>query len=64
MRDAALGTYDAAYRGCGNWPFNIAYASEHGLAGYVERFSSLADVERLVKRHRFRIHAQKFRART
>lgn len=47
---AAKGTYDPVYDGCGNWPFNVAYASEHGLAGYVERFSSLADIERLVKR--------------
>jgi peptidase C39-like protein len=47
---AAKGTYDPVYDGCGNWPFNVAYASEHGLAGYVERFSSLADVERLVAR--------------
>lgn len=47
---AAKGTYDPVYDGCGNWPFNVAYASEHGLAGYVERFSSLADIERLVAR--------------
>jgi len=47
---AAKGTYDPVYDGCGNWPFNVAYASEHGLGGYVERFSSLADVERLVAR--------------
>ncbi|MFI5388086.1 MAG: peptidase C39 family protein [Candidatus Eremiobacterales bacterium] len=47
---AAKGTYDPVYDGCGNWPFNVAYASEHGLAGYIERLSSLAQVERLVKR--------------
>lgn len=47
---AAKGTYDPVYDGCGNWPFNVAYASEHGLAGYIERFPSLADIERLVGR--------------
>ena len=47
---AAKGTYDPVYDGCGNWPFNVAYASEHGLAGYIERFSTLAEVERLVAR--------------
>ena len=45
---AAKGTYDPVYDGCGNWPFNVAYASQHGLHGWVDRFSSLADVERLV----------------
>jgi peptidase C39-like protein len=45
---AAKGTFDPVYDGCGNWPFNVAFASEHGLRGWIERFSSLADVERLV----------------
>jgi hypothetical protein len=45
---AAKGTYDPVYDGCGNWPFNVAFASEHGLRGWIQRFGSLADVERLV----------------
>lgn len=45
---AAKGTYDPIYDGCGNWPFNVAYASEHGLRGWIERFSSFTNVERLV----------------
>jgi len=47
---AAKGTYDPVYDGCGNWPFNVAFASEHGLKGWIERFTSLADIERYVAR--------------
>src|SRR5215469_1333425 len=46
----ADGVYDPVYDGCGNWPFNVAFASEHGLAGYVRQLPSLASVELLVKR--------------
>jgi hypothetical protein len=46
--DAAAGTYDPAYKGCGNWPFNIAYASRHGLEGWVARLPSLAAMETYV----------------
>ncbi|HEV2908611.1 MAG TPA: peptidase C39 family protein [Candidatus Eremiobacteraceae bacterium] len=46
----ADGVYDPVYDGCGNWPFNVAYASEHGLAGFVRQLPSLTDVELLVKR--------------
>jgi len=45
VADAAEGTYDPAYQGCGNWPFNIAYASRHGLEGWVARLPSLAAME-------------------
>jgi len=47
---SAKGTYDPVYDGCGNWPFNVAYASEHGLAGWVERLASLSDVEPYIAR--------------
>ena len=47
---AAQGTYDPVYDGCGNWPFNIAFASERGLHGWVRRFDGLADIERLIAR--------------
>ncbi|MBV8596240.1 MAG: C39 family peptidase [Candidatus Eremiobacteraeota bacterium] len=43
---AARDTYDPVYDGCGNWPFNVAFASEHGLAGWVERLPTLAAMDR------------------
>ncbi|MGW7460741.1 peptidase C39 family protein [Streptomyces sp. NPDC054797] len=46
---AARSTYDAAYRGCGNWPFNAAYAATYrGLAGVITRLASLTDLETLI----------------
>ena len=44
----AAGTYDFAYQGNGNWPFNTAYASAIGLKASVNRFSSLEQVERWI----------------
>ncbi|MET9322082.1 peptidase C39 family protein [Streptomyces sp. NPDC003038] len=47
---AARSTYDAAYKGCGNWPFNAAYAATYRrLAGVVTRLTSLTDLEILVR---------------
>lgn len=47
---AARSTYDAAYKGCGNWPFNAAYAATYRqLAGAVTRLGSLSDLEALVR---------------
>ncbi|MFJ3979916.1 peptidase C39 family protein [Streptomyces sp. NPDC090021] len=47
---AARSTYDAAYRGCGNWSFNAAYAATYsGLAGVVTRLASLTDLETVVR---------------
>ncbi|GAA0293360.1 peptidase C39 family protein [Streptomyces polychromogenes] len=46
---AARSTYDAAYKGCGNWPFNAAYAATYrDMAGVVTRLGSLTDLETLV----------------
>jgi hypothetical protein len=42
---AARQTYDAAYRGTGNWPFNTAYAARYGLAAFVTQLRSLAEAE-------------------
>lgn len=42
---AARGTYDRAYGGCGNWPFNTAYAATFGLEAFVTRMRSLRDAE-------------------
>lgn len=43
---AAKGTYDTAYEGTGNWPFNTAYAASLGLHAFVTRLPSLAEAER------------------
>ncbi|GAA1894498.1 peptidase C39 family protein [Streptomyces sodiiphilus] len=46
---AARATYDHQYEGCGNWPFNAAYAASHpGLQAVVTRLDSLTAAERLV----------------
>jgi hypothetical protein len=45
---AARHTYDYAYRGTGNWCFNIAYAAHWGLEASVTRLRSLAEAEQLV----------------
>ncbi|MEV7286723.1 peptidase C39 family protein [Streptomyces sp. NPDC093252] len=47
---AARHTYDHQYAGCGNWPFNAAYAGTFdGLQGVVTRLTSLTEVETLVE---------------
>ena len=38
---AARFTFDAAYDGTGNWPFNTAYAAHFGLDAFVTRLRSL-----------------------
>lgn len=59
---AARFTYDSAYKGCGNWPFNAAYAATYGdLAGVVTRLRSLADLETLVRSGIPAITSQSFR---
>ena len=46
---AARFTYDYQYQGCGNWPFNAAYAATfEDLQGVVTRLSSLKDLETLI----------------
>lgn len=47
---AARFTYDNQYEGCGNWPFNAAYAATyHDMSAAVTRLGSLDDVETLVR---------------
>jgi hypothetical protein len=46
---AARSTYDAAYRGTGNWPFNTAYAARFGLEAFVTQLRSLAEAERFIR---------------
>ncbi|WP_327298726.1 MULTISPECIES: peptidase C39 family protein [unclassified Streptomyces] len=46
---AARCTYDYQYEGCGNWPFNAAYAATYeGMSAVVTRLGSLADLETLI----------------
>ncbi|MFF8833073.1 C39 family peptidase [Streptomyces sp. NPDC015131] len=47
---AARYTFDHQYDGCGNWPFNAAYAATYrDLNAVVTRLRSLTDVERLIR---------------
>ncbi|MGW7354656.1 peptidase C39 family protein [Streptomyces sp. NPDC054784] len=46
---AARYTFDYDYEGCGNWPFNAAYAATYDdMQAVVTRLASLADAERLI----------------
>jgi hypothetical protein len=45
---AARSTYDYAYEGAGNWPFNTAYAATFGLKGIITRMHSLDEVEHFI----------------
>ncbi|MGW0844780.1 peptidase C39 family protein [Streptomyces sp. NPDC002787] len=46
---AARFTYDYQYEGCGNWPFNAAYAATYkDFQGMVTRLGSLTDLETLI----------------
>ncbi|WP_309058721.1 peptidase C39 family protein [Streptomyces sp.] len=59
---AARYTYDYQYAGCGNWPFNAAYAATfEGLQGVVTRLGSLADLETLIAAGIPAITSQSFR---
>ncbi|MFJ7130166.1 peptidase C39 family protein [Streptomyces sp. NPDC098101] len=47
---AARFTYDHQYEGCGNWPFNAAYAATYpGMNAVVTRLRSLTELEDLVR---------------
>ncbi|MGW0791907.1 peptidase C39 family protein [Streptomyces sp. NPDC002911] len=46
---AARFTFDHQYEGCGNWPFNAAYASTYkDMNAVVTRLKSLTDLEKLI----------------
>ena len=49
VEHAARHTYDDAYGGTGNWPFNVAYAHRLGLEGSVTCLRSLAEAEAHVR---------------
>ncbi|GHH92514.1 peptidase C39 family protein [Streptomyces capillispiralis] len=60
---AARYTYDYQYAGCGNWPFNAAYAATFkDLQGVVTRLGSLTDLETLIAAGIPAITSQSFRA--
>jgi len=59
---AARQTYDHAYEGTGNWPFNTAYAATFGLHGHVTRLHSLTELEDWIARGVPVITSQSFRA--
>jgi hypothetical protein len=46
---AARSMYDPAFRGAGNWSFNVAYAAQFGLVAFVTRLRGLADLEAFVR---------------
>ncbi|MEV5570123.1 peptidase C39 family protein [Spirillospora sp. NPDC052269] len=47
---AARSTYDYQYKGCGNWPFNAAYAATyHDMQSVITRLGSLNDAELLTR---------------
>ncbi|WP_406252161.1 peptidase C39 family protein [Streptomyces atratus] len=47
---AARFTYDYQYEGCGNWPFNAAYAATYEeMSAAVTRLGSLTDLETLIR---------------
>jgi hypothetical protein len=46
--EVARRTYDTAYAGTGNWPFNTAYAATRGLSAFVTRLRSLAEAESFI----------------
>ena len=45
---AARMTYDAAYEGTGNWPFNTAYAASLAGHAFVTRLEDLREAERYI----------------
>lgn len=47
---AARNAYDKLFDGCGNWPFNAAYASTYdGIDAVITRLTSLNEAETLIK---------------
>jgi hypothetical protein len=45
---AARNTYDLSYNGCGNWPFNTAYAARYGASSFVTRLRNLNEAEAFI----------------
>ncbi|MEO7752681.1 MAG: peptidase C39 family protein [Terracoccus sp.] len=45
---AVRGVYDPAYRGAGNWAFNVAHVATRGLRAFVTRLRDLTEAEAFV----------------
>ena len=45
---AARYAYDWNYKGAGNWPANVAYATRFGFEGFVTRLRSLSEAQRFI----------------
>ncbi|MGW0467829.1 peptidase C39 family protein [Streptomyces sp. NPDC003027] len=59
---AARFTFDYQYEGCGNWPFNTAYAATYpDMNAVVTRLRSLTDLETLIRAGIPAITSQSFR---
>ncbi len=48
LEQTAHGTFDKSYKGCGNWPFNTAYAGLFGASAFVTRLRDLNEAERFI----------------
>lgn len=60
---AARFTFDYQYDGCGNWPFNAAYAATYDdMSAVVTRLRSLTELETLIRAGIPAITSQSFRA--
>jgi hypothetical protein len=59
---AARNTYDYAYEGAGNWPFNTAYAGRFHLDGFITRLRSLTELEQFIKARIPVVTSQSFKA--
>ncbi|MGI5483898.1 peptidase C39 family protein [Streptomyces lavendofoliae] len=60
---AARYTFDHQYDGCGNWPFNAAYAATYDdMSAVVTRLRSLTELETLIRAGIPAITSQSFRA--
>lgn len=46
---AVRSVFDDAYGGAGNWSFNVAYAAERGLRGYVTRLRGVGEAEQFLR---------------
>ncbi|GAB3083825.1 C39 family peptidase [Nocardioides zeae] len=44
----ARNVYDNAYKGCGNWPFNTAYANQRVHTAFVTRLRNLREAEEFI----------------
>jgi hypothetical protein len=51
LERAALGVFDRAYNGTGNWAFNVAYSGRLGFRAVVAHLRNLDHAQRLIERN-------------